>query len=164
MQRARLGPAGLLKELANGGENLALFLDFDGTLVDIAPTPDAALAPPGLPELLRRLSNSLGGALAVVSGRGIADIDHRLQPFRGRAAGVHGAEIRIDPQGAVRHKARLDPSILAAVQRIAAVDPRLPARPLRQSLGAIGQRPAPRPVPEFFAMQQRRRSRRLPDQ
>src|SRR3954469_5093492 len=56
----------------------ALFLDFDGTLVEIAATPDAVRVPPGLPGLLARLAAGLGGALAVVSGRPLADLDHFL--------------------------------------------------------------------------------------
>lgn len=74
----------------------ALFLDFDGTLVDIAERPDAVRVEPDLPDLLTRLHRRLGGALAVVSGRTVADIDG----FLGRTAldvcGMHGLERRID--------------------------------------------------------------------
>jgi trehalose 6-phosphate phosphatase len=73
----------------------AIFLDFDGTLVDIAAQPDAVVVEPGLPELLVRLSGLLGGALALVSGRPLADIDRHLgleAPLP--AAGVHGTERR----------------------------------------------------------------------
>ncbi len=72
----------------------ALFFDFDGTLVDLAEQPDAVTVAPGLPELLARLAGLLGGAVAVVSGRPLADIDRRLQLARLPAAGVHGAERR----------------------------------------------------------------------
>lgn len=72
----------------------ALFFDFDGTLVDIAPQPDAIAVEPGVPELLARLASLLGGAVAVVSGRPLADIDRHLQLARLPAAGVHGAERR----------------------------------------------------------------------
>lgn len=71
-----------------------LFLDFDGTLVDIAPRPDAVVVPDGLADLLTRLSRRLGGALAVVSGRPIAELDGFLSPARPDAAGLHGLEWR----------------------------------------------------------------------
>jgi trehalose 6-phosphate phosphatase len=72
----------------------ALFLDFDGTLVDIAPQPDAVRVTPGLPELLQRLHQALDGAVAVISGRAIDDIDRWLSPARLPAAGQHGLEQR----------------------------------------------------------------------
>jgi trehalose 6-phosphate phosphatase len=72
----------------------ALFLDFDGTFVDFAPTPDAIELRPGGRELLERLRRRLGGALAIVSGRRIADIDVHLSPLQLPASGVHGQEFR----------------------------------------------------------------------
>ncbi|HEY8047725.1 MAG TPA: trehalose-phosphatase, partial [Ramlibacter sp.] len=72
----------------------ALFLDFDGTLVDIAPQPEAVVVPSPLVDLLGRLHSYLGGALALISGRPIAQIDEFLQPLVIPAAGVHGAERR----------------------------------------------------------------------
>jgi trehalose 6-phosphate phosphatase len=124
----------LLDRLAGGGETLALFLDFDGTLVDIAPTPAEVVAPPGLPGLLARLAAGLDGALAVLSGRQIADIDLRLRPFLGRAAGVHGAELRLDPEGEVQKSGGLAPSVLACVRNLTAADPRLLIEYKRESV------------------------------
>ncbi|WP_333823658.1 trehalose-phosphatase [Pinisolibacter sp.] len=72
----------------------ALFLDFDGTLVDLAATPDAIVVPRGLPDLLVRLESALGGALAIVTGRRIVDIDRFLAPAVFVVAGVHGGEYR----------------------------------------------------------------------
>ena len=72
----------------------ALFLDFDGTLVDLAPQPEAVVVPRSLVETLGALSDGLGGALALISGRPIAQIDAFLHPLRLPAAGVHGAERR----------------------------------------------------------------------
>ena len=120
------GPAGLLELSPRNGGDLALFLDFDGTLIEMAPTPGAATAPGGLADLLAELADALGGALAVVTGREIADLDLRLAPFRGRAAGVHGAEIRFDPKaGAARQGAALGSGALADIRRLAAFEPRL---------------------------------------
>lgn len=72
----------------------ALFLDFDGTLVDLAAEPDAIVVPAQMPGTLARLSNLLGGAVAVVSGRTMAAIDRHLGLDDLAAAGVHGAERR----------------------------------------------------------------------
>ncbi|WP_048438487.1 trehalose-phosphatase [Caenimonas sp. SL110] len=72
----------------------ALFLDFDGTLVDIAPQPDEVIVPAGLVQMLDALNTYLGGALALISGRPLAQIDAFLHPLKLPAAGVHGAERR----------------------------------------------------------------------
>lgn len=72
----------------------ALFLDFDGTLVDLAPEPDAVVVPPGLVDTLAAVRARLGGALAVVSGRAVAAIDTFLHPLDLPVAGVHGSERR----------------------------------------------------------------------
>jgi trehalose 6-phosphate phosphatase len=83
----------------------ALFLDFDGTLVDIAQRPDGIVVAPELPDILTALSEMLDGALAVVSGRPIAFLDERLAPFSGDMAGLHGTERRA---GGVLHPCRPD--------------------------------------------------------
>jgi trehalose 6-phosphate phosphatase len=80
----------------------ALFLDIDGTLIDIAPTPDAVVIPPELPDLLRALTGLLDGAVALISGRSLTDIDRLFAPLILAAAGQHGAELR-HPDGN-RHK------------------------------------------------------------
>lgn len=72
----------------------ALFLDFDGTLVDIAPVPEAVTVPRGLLDTLTALQRQLGGAVAVVSGRPIEQIDAYLAPLSLPVAGVHGTERR----------------------------------------------------------------------
>jgi trehalose 6-phosphate phosphatase len=72
----------------------ALFLDVDGTLLEIAPRPELVFVPPTLPLLLDRLAAEREGALALVSGRPLADIDRLFAPWQGAAAGVHGAERR----------------------------------------------------------------------
>lgn len=72
----------------------ALFLDFDGTLVELAPQPDAIVVPPELITLLQQLQEASDGALAIVSGRPLDQLDAFLSPLRLPAAGVHGAERR----------------------------------------------------------------------
>lgn len=74
--------------------NTALFLDFDGTLADLAPRPDLVQVEPELVGTLRTLHACLDGALAIISGRPVAELDHFLQPLKLPAAGVHGAEFR----------------------------------------------------------------------
>jgi trehalose 6-phosphate phosphatase len=77
------------------GDGSSLFLDVDGTLLDIAPAPDLVVVPGELVPTLSRLSGLLGGALALVSGRPIAQLDRLFAPLRLPAAGEHGAEIRL---------------------------------------------------------------------
>lgn len=90
----RMVPApGPLASLA-GAEGWALFLDIDGTLLELAPHPDQVRVPAALPGRLRRLSRALDGALALVSGRPLGGID-RLFPSELDAVGTHGAEWRL---------------------------------------------------------------------
>jgi trehalose 6-phosphate phosphatase len=72
----------------------ALFLDFDGTLVAIAPTPSSIQVPADLPDLLTAVSGRLSGALAIVSGRPVRTLVHFLDPFAGLLIGQHGLERR----------------------------------------------------------------------
>lgn len=72
----------------------ALFLDVDGTLLEVAATPESVYVSEGLKILLNELSERLGGALALISGRTIEDLDRLFAPLRFCASGVHGAERR----------------------------------------------------------------------
>lgn len=72
----------------------AWFLDMDGTLIDIAPTPSAILIPEELPPLLQRLADVHGGAVALVSGRTLNNLRQLVAPFDPPAAGLHGLEWR----------------------------------------------------------------------
>jgi trehalose 6-phosphate phosphatase len=74
--------------------NTALFLDIDGTLLDLARTPDRVKVPRELSRALEKLSDHLSGALAFVSGRSLESIDRLFAPFRPAAIGTHGGEIR----------------------------------------------------------------------
>jgi trehalose 6-phosphate phosphatase len=80
--------------------NWALFLDIDGTLLDIAPSPDAVRVPASLAPVLARAQARLGGALAIASGRTLAEIDQLIAPLRLPCVAEHGAVIRF-PGGAV---------------------------------------------------------------
>jgi trehalose 6-phosphate phosphatase len=74
--------------------NSALFLDIDGTLLDMARTPDDVVVPDGLMASLAGLHDALGGALAFVSGRPLGVIDALFAPLKTAAVGCHGAEVR----------------------------------------------------------------------
>ena len=74
---------------------LALFLDFDGTLVGLARGPDQIVVPPWLVPALNALSERLGGRLALVSGRAIVDLEKHLGPLALARAGSHGADCRL---------------------------------------------------------------------
>ena len=101
-------------ELPASPDGLAFFLDVDGTLIDIAPTPDSVVVPAGLAATVRRLAERAGGALALVSGRDVATMDRLFAPETFTAAGVHGSEYRM-PGG---ERVRLPvPSALPGIKR-----------------------------------------------
>jgi trehalose 6-phosphate phosphatase len=79
----------------------AFFFDFDGTLVELASTPDGIFVPRSVPDILAALRRATNGAVAVVSGRGIDNIDSFLQMSDLPVAGMHGAERR-DSNGDVQ--------------------------------------------------------------
>lgn len=72
----------------------AYFLDVDGTLIDIAETPDAVQVDTALLDLIERLYRVSGGAVALVSGRSISDLERYLGTLRLPLAGQHGLERR----------------------------------------------------------------------
>jgi trehalose 6-phosphate phosphatase len=103
---------------------LALFLDFDGTLVDMAATPGGAWPEPGLAGLLQKLAQNLDGALAIITGRPLSDIDRLLAPAQLCGAGVHGAEIRDEAGGPVREAAPpLSDAFFDSVRRLEEIAP-----------------------------------------
>ena len=103
----------------------ALFLDFDGTIVDIAPTPGSVEVPDGLPSLLVALRDALGGAVAIVTGRPIEQIDGFLGTAVPAVAGLHGFERRGTDGTIVRSHAPGDDlkDIRARLQDFAAEHP-----------------------------------------
>lgn len=72
----------------------AYFLDVDGTLIDIAEMPDAIRVDTALLDLIARLHLASGGAVALVTGRALSDLEHHLGPLRMPLAGQHGLERR----------------------------------------------------------------------
>src|SRR5262249_15933629 len=83
----------------------ALFLDIDGTLLELARTPEAVIVPHGLFAAITALQKRLDGALAFVSGRSLSAIDRLFAPLNAAAIGCHGAEVR-GADGKVRALAR----------------------------------------------------------
>jgi trehalose 6-phosphate phosphatase len=81
---------------------VGLFLDVDGTLLDLAPRPDMVEVPAALTRTLAAVERRLDGALALVSGRPIGELDRLFAPLRLRASGIHGAEMRSLPSAASR--------------------------------------------------------------
>jgi trehalose 6-phosphate phosphatase len=142
----------------------AFLLDVDGTIVDIAASPEAVHVPASLRDALRRLIAATDGAVALVSGRMVADIDRLFAPLRLVAIGGHGAEMRLldDAQARPRAAPQLDPELkrrLIALARdgIAAEDKGVSValhyrkavsqeKPLRAAVGELCAEPWPTPI------------------
>ncbi len=121
----------------------ALFLDLDGTLIEIAQTPDGVIVPDGLAGELGRLVQVLQGALAIITGRPIGDVDRLLAPLVPVAAGIHGAELRALQHGEVVSRAGpIDDEIVQAFHRLAANYPGILVEPKGVSV-ALHYRQAP---------------------
>jgi trehalose 6-phosphate phosphatase len=86
---------------------MALLLDVDGTLLDIAPTPDEVVVPPLLLQILADLIHRSHGAVALVSGRMIDTLDRIFSPLIVPAIGGHGAEMRLSPNASVLRKSNI---------------------------------------------------------
>ena len=127
----------------------ALFLDLDGTLIDIASVPQDVRIPLELVPLLGRLGSGLQGALAIITGRQIVDIDQLLDPLRPVAAGVHGAELRMKVNGAVLVTVGpLDPHVTLAVHALGQLAPGVIIEPKVYSI-AVHYRLAPSVEPQI---------------
>lgn len=128
-----------------GRGTACLLLDLDGTLLDIAPRPEAVRVPGGLVATLEAVGRRLEGALALVSGRPIGELDRLLAPLRTAAAGVHGAELRRRPDGPIERQPA--PAALARARDLLAATA-LPAGVLvedKEVALAIHWRTAPEP-------------------
>ncbi len=108
-------------------ERIALLLDVDGTILDEAVTPGGVEVPPALRSALKDLHVKCGGALALVSGRLIDDLDNLFAPLRLPAIGGHGAEMRLSGETAkrARHVDTIGKGVRKLVAAAAAIDPRV---------------------------------------
>src|SRR6476619_6903338 len=103
----------------------AILLDIDGTLRDLMPTPREVWVPPGLVKTLNRLLVRTNGALALVSGRSLNDIDLIFAPDMFAAVGGHGAEMRIEPDSdsVAAHAPPMDKELKRRLAAIAKLSP-----------------------------------------
>src|SRR3954449_13573884 len=103
----------------------AILLDIDGTLLELMPTPREVWVPPGLAKTLNRLLVRTDGALALVSGRSLNDIDLIFAPEQFPAVGGHGAEMRlcIDNEAVATHAPPMDKELKRRLAAIAKLSP-----------------------------------------
>jgi trehalose 6-phosphate phosphatase len=116
-------PKLMAHDLAQRLSEVAFLLDIDGTLLDLAPTPREVWVPPGLAATLRGLHEKTDGALALVSGRSLNDIDLIFAPDQFPGVGGHGAEMRLslDSEAVATHAPPMDKELkrrLAAIARL----------------------------------------------
>jgi trehalose 6-phosphate phosphatase len=106
-------------------DECAILLDIDGTLLDLAPTPREVWVPPGLARTLNGLLEKTAGALALVSGRSLNDIDLIFAPEQFPAVGGHGAEMRIcgDNEAVATHAPPMDKELKRRLAAIAKLSP-----------------------------------------
>jgi trehalose 6-phosphate phosphatase len=112
-------------EIARRLDECAVLLDIDGTLLDLAPTPREVWVPPGLSKTLNRLLDKTSGALALVSGRSLNDIDLIFAPDQFPAVGGHGAEMRLatDGDAVATHAPPMDKELKRRLAAIAKLSP-----------------------------------------
>jgi len=123
-------------------ERSALFLDFDGTLVQIAPRPQDVHVAPWVVPTLRKVQHALGGALALLSGRPLDQLDALLKPLQFAAAGVHGVQRRAADGRRWAHTAEPPAGVAKAVHALAQHHPELLIEKKPSSL-AVHYRAAP---------------------
>src|SRR5437763_5103701 len=113
------------RDLARRLDEFAVLLDIDGTLLDLAPTPREVWVPPDLSKTLNRLLDKTSGAVALVSGRSLNDIDLIFAPEQFPAVGGHGAEMRLstDSEAAAAHAPPMDKDLKKRLAAIAQLSP-----------------------------------------
>jgi len=104
------------------GDEVALFLDFDGTLVELAQRPDAIAPLHAMADRLARLADRLGGRCALVSGRAIDDIERHIGRVPICVAGSHGSDIRNAAGERLGERAKTLPSEIEMALRAFAVE------------------------------------------
>lgn len=131
------------------GGSWAVFLDVDGTLLDIADAPDRVHVHPRVLDLLAALRRASGGAVALVSGRAIADLDALFEPLELPVAGLHGAQRR---DGAGRlHLQPADPRLERAREQLLAWSAGHPGTLVEDKDGAIAVHFRQAPAAEQYA-------------
>ncbi|SFP64832.1 trehalose-phosphatase [Tranquillimonas alkanivorans] len=127
-------PGGVCFEGCPPAPNLsttALLIDFDGTLIDMAETPDQTFVPKEVPETMSRLAEAAGGAVAVITGRSVDEVRRLLPGYTGAIVGGHGAEVLVGTDHWVHPLAGSE--TVAKMTQIAhaltALDPRLIVEP-----------------------------------
>src|SRR5438477_8073301 len=104
-------------------DETAILLDIDGTLLDLMPTPREVWVPPGLSKTLNRLLQRTSGALALVSGRSLNDIDLIFAPEEFPAVGGHGAEMRVTADAVATHAPPMEKELKRRLAAIAKLSP-----------------------------------------
>jgi trehalose 6-phosphate phosphatase len=104
-------------------QKIALLLDVDGTIVDIGPSPAEVQIADGLPETLGRLFDLMRGAIALVSGRPIADLDRLFAPLRLPSIGGHGAEMRVSENEVFYWAKALPPQMREQLADVTSISP-----------------------------------------
>lgn len=134
---------------------VALFLDFDGTLVDIAPTPDSIMVPADLAQQLEDMAARNEGRVALVSGRSAADVTGHIGPASIALAGSHGLErFRADGSPLDAAAAKLPWGVADAVRAFAERRPGL-AYEAKSHGAALHYRAAPQLEAEAIAFIER---------
>ena len=125
MTRARRKPFRCRARWCRISVETAILLDIDGTLLDLAPTPREVFVPAGLAETLKRLLKRTSGALALVSGRSLNDVDLIFAPDQFPVVGGHGAEMRLstDNEAVATHAPPMDKELKLRLAAIAKLSP-----------------------------------------
>jgi trehalose 6-phosphate phosphatase len=123
-------------------KTIAILLDVDGTMIEIGPSPFEVYVSDGLRASLSKLFELTGGALALVSGRPIRDLDMLFAPLKLPSVGGHGAEMRIEGEEVISGVKRFPASLRRQLAQAAKLDPGIEVEDKGYSL-ALHYRKAP---------------------